>query len=779
MSQAMPIVRLLQPILVIGVIFESHFCLGATLSAPAGGAAIPLPQGQMLCDDVGGGWVAESSGTMVRPPSDVGQIGRTTQIRVAPSLAACTKSKDAVALVVSGPIPAVDRRSIDLWVDEGRLECRGTGIDGSRLEWDSKGEHGGDVCVAPSTASAFQSCSYSVGKKMPADPAYFVLRVLPAGVSAHTDIYDSTGHSVTPDSLLITPARLLVASALTSDRHVDLSAGEARLPLTHPEAVATAECDAGQCEVIGRDVRVLSLSGPARALNLKLRLTPHVFVRSGDQFAQTVSIPLDVTYCPITVVSPPPIRDIDDVRVVIRVDARCGATADALRWKANGISVPVIDSESKEDSVYMLVDIGRVTSEQLTLAATRGPSGSSIVALTTVPTVPAPQLRVALHLANFGDIDFIPSNRDVTVSATAPNLHGTVVTLPVAGAYVVIRHGDGTDIRGSTGGGYVVLRFAIRDKSLPGRFAEADLAHLNDFVQRALREVNVPAPFGAAASSKSPIVEMLCTQPTGHAKRVIPGVPLHIPFAQRDGCRLIIYRERIPAEDGEQRLDIEVDVTTSAGVSRSEGHLEQRLVLHRGSEQRVVWLHGVKSQFDRITVRVTHVIDETQYLRGGSEHLDVPAAQWTVVVEDTSLRFYATAAIPVSLFRFSNDPGGAGTGPLSLNLGMLTRLTWVTSEGRDGILALEGGVMGMGLATTSTRQLNILAGLGMGVPVGNVGQPTQASINIHAWAAYRLGNETAPLLNFAGIPTGSYVALKHWSFVFGPSVTFGNLGFDI
>lgn len=140
----------------------------------------------------------------------------------------------------------------------------------------------------------------------------------------------------------------------------------------------------------------------------------------------------------------------------------------------------------------------------------------------------------------------------------------------------------------------------------------------------------------------------------------------------------------------------------------------------------------------------------------------------------------ATAAIPVQLFPFSNDPGGAGNGPLSLNLGVLSRFTWVTNEGTEGILGLEGGVMGMGLASDNTRQLNIVGGLGVAVPLGNNGQPSQASINIHAWAARRLGNEFAPSLGASGnaIP-GRYVNLNHWSFIYGPSVTFGNLGVEI
>jgi hypothetical protein len=280
-------------------------------------------------------------------------------------------------------------------------------------------------------------------------------------------------------------------------------------------------------------------------------------------------------------------------------------------------------------------------------------------------------------------------------------------------------------------------------------------------------------------------VEVLCTDATGHSLKVIPGVPLHIPFAERDGCRLMVYPNRIPEEDGEQRLDVDIGVTSVGGSSRSDGHFSQRLILSHGAEPRIFWIHGVQSQFDRITVQLTHVTEQSQYVRGGADHIDVPSAKWTIVAENTRWRFYATVSVPVQLFRFSNDPNGAGTGPLSLNLGVLTRFTWVTREGTEGILGLEGGVMGMGLAADNTRQLTLVGGLGIGVPLGNVGQPTQASINIHAWAAYRLGNEYAPSLTPSGAQvvntTGQPVpiALGHWSFVFGPSVTFGNVGFDM
>jgi hypothetical protein len=78
--------------------------------------------------------------------------------------------------------------------------------------------------------------------------------------------------------------------------------------------------------------------------------------------------------------------------------------------------------------------------------------------------------------------------------------------------------------------------------------------------------------------------------------------------------------------------------------------------------------------------------------------------------------------------------------------------------------------MAMGLASEKDRQLNIVSGLGVSVPLGNAGQPSQAAINIHAWVGYRLGEQEGEL------DDGSLVELNPWSFIFGPSVTIGNVG---
>jgi len=113
----------------------------------------------------------------------------------------------------------------------------------------------------------------------------------------------------------------------------------------------------------------------------------------------------------------------------------------------------------------------------------------------------------------------------------------------------------------------------------------------------------------------------------------------------------------------------------------------------------------------------------------------------------------------------------AYSGILSLNFGVLGRLTWVDMEGRDGLLALEAGVLGVGLAPVDTsakgqslRQVATVVGLGLGMPIANRALTTQASINLHAWFEYEMGRAI-------GISEGS-----PYGFIFGPSITFGNVG---
>jgi hypothetical protein len=84
--------------------------------------------------------------------------------------------------------------------------------------------------------------------------------------------------------------------------------------------------------------------------------------------------------------------------------------------------------------------------------------------------------------------------------------------------------------------------------------------------------------------------------------------------------------------------------------------------------------------------------------------------------------------------------------------------------------------MGMGLATDKDRQLAVVAGFGISIPIGNLNQPTQAAVNIHAWGSYSLGEREGRLTDDTGAATGQVISLSPWAFVFGPSITIGNIG---
>jgi hypothetical protein len=751
----------------------------AAMQAPVGGAPVAIPGGKVVCGSIAGEWTVESSRTRIRPPKNPSQVGRSTEVVVAANLGACTSSKDKLTLGVTGPLPQVDRRSVELMVDEGRLDLRGTDLEATELFWQARGQNGSDSCVSGAPAGAQQTCSFTVSRQLPADTTQTTLWLLPAGARLGIDTFDAQGNSLLLAALQVTPARIVISRLMPRERVLDVSTGEARLELGHPEAVASVECSPARCELSGREILVRAVTGALRSLAVRGRLLPRVFMRAGEHLVDSFSSSFDLAFCPLSLSSGPPLREVDDLRVAVRMDARCGASARDLHWTANGNGVGVLDVENAKSEVHVLLGVGRIASGRLVLSAARADTEGSVVALTTVRTTPPPRLRTSLELPGYGAINFIPTNRDAVLGVNAVGLRGTLVPLPVAGAYEVSQRDRLTRIRAAKGaGGYVALRFAYRDPALPGRFAQADLAHLVDAVQRRLEEANLPAPIGASVAGARPIIALECRGESGGFFTLPVGETTHIRFDRRDSCRVVIHRRRIRAEDGEQRLDLAIEVISTGGTSRPEGHLTHRLVMRHGEEDRVIWISGVQAQYDRINVRVTHVVDETQYLRGQEERLALPAAHWTAIVADTHFRFYATAAIPVSLFRFAADPKGVGNGSLSLNVGMLSRLTWLTRDGTEGLFGLEAGVMGMGLAADNQRQLNIVAGISLSVPLGNARQLTQAAVNVHAWAAYRLGSQSAELpAPLGGVP--ETIQLEPWAFIFGPSITIGNIGLDL
>jgi hypothetical protein len=228
------------------------------------------------------------------------------------------------------------------------------------------------------------------------------------------------------------------------------------------------------------------------------------------------------------------------------------------------------------------------------------------------------------------------------------------------------------------------VRFGYRVDGLPAPFAATDLAVVTEALQRPIHEASVPAPIGPSATGPEPLVELVCTDEHGNLQRIVPGKRTSIPFRRRDGCRVIVHRERFEPEDGTQDLTVEVEVTKVDDRARSDAHVNERMLLRPGPEPRIFWIKGVKAQFDRVTVRVAHVADDDRYTGARDTRTSLPAVQWTLVVGEGHLRFYATAAIPTGLFHIT-----APSGVLTLNFGALSRLPAEEGKTRVGWRAVD------------------------------------------------------------------------------------------
>jgi hypothetical protein len=708
--------------------------------------------------------VAREAGAPLATRLSVPEISRSIVGIVIVSASVGTFARTAAAAETLAAPSEIDATGTTLYLDQGRLELRGTGLRGVRVEWRAGARSGGDACVAPLLGGAsakLETCALSVPKDLPADTAFDWSPAATAG---------ALPGGKPPEALR--PARIVLDHLLAPAAAVDLSSGIGRLPVVHAEAVSTVDCTPARCEPDDGAIVVRGVSGTATSLTVRFRLSPHYFIARGDALDTVSSRPVPVVHCGATIVSGSPLRRSEATRVILRLDGRCAADARELRWTVNGDAARLERVEHVDGSSFVQLGVGDVEDAQVTVLATRPEPDGSVVAAAHADTRPAPQPRATLELPTFGRISFIPTNREADLRTPSVGEHARLVPLPVEGAYTVSLAGRALRVRGEeSAGGFVSLRFGYRLDTLPAPFAATDLAILTEAVQRPVREASVPIPLGASLLGPAPLVELLCSDSSGRTERIPAGAEHSIPYAQRDSCHLVIHRERFKPEDGTQDVTVDVSVTKVDDSARADSHVSERLILRAGAQPRVFWIHGVRAPFDRVTVRITHVVDEAHDVGGSEVYANLPAAQWSIVVGQGHVRFYATAAIPTGLFRIT-----APSDVLTLNFGALSRLTWLDREGHEGLVGLELGAMGIGLAATPgfPRTLAVLGGLGVGVPIGNRGESSQTSVNLHAWVAYELRDEYfIDQVNKTG-PLAS-----HWSFLFGPSITIGNVGTNL
>jgi hypothetical protein len=441
-----------------------------------------------------------------------------------------------------------------------------------------------------------------------------------------------------------------------------------------------------------------------------------------------------------------------------------------VRFVSAGVALKQLRTVEHESGTYVLLKLGDFDDDTLTITAVRGEQEPIVLAVKHTPARAAPVVRASLELPGFPNLNFIPNNRPAVVHVAPPGEHQRLSLLPIMGVYDVEFSSTGvTSIRGDrNAAGLTELRFGLRAESLPGGLDEANLAVVTDPLQRSVHEANIPAPIGTTLEGPAPLIEVVCGGGDVAQQRIFVGSTAHLPFAMRDTCRVIFHRERLSPEYGTQKLNFEIDVLRADGSSRGGGHVAEVLTFKSGSEPRHAWIRGVSDPFDRVIVRVSHEADEAHYMGASEIRTGAPAAQWSLVFGTGRARLYGTTTIPTGLYRFGDK---AHSGVLSLNFGVISRLTWLDKEGREGFLGAEAGVLVIGLANSQSQtgesltQIGAVVGLGVAVPIANRSSVTQASINLHAW--------------FEADITRSTDSSSRYAFIFGPSISIGNVGTNL
>jgi hypothetical protein len=745
-----------------------------TWQAPVGGNAIALGPGRVACAGTSGDWSIEQDGHSLRPPTGNDAIGRAVDARIALSKEACATAPAPITLVAIGRSPAIDASATTLFVDGMRVDLRGRGLKGAVVRWHIGDRSGVDRCVQPQPEAGAERCVVAVGHGLPADPTEPDLDLLPAGARFGTDVvtWDASGRRVAADEMVLRPARVVVDALVPSDVTIDLAGGtSSRIPLVHPEAVTGADCGAASCTVSGSVVVVGGLASVSNSLAVRLRLAPGVVMRRADTLDAAPLIQVPVLPCAMSMASGDAIRGVDATRAVVRVEARCAAEAGSLRWFSAGRMLDVLSVFDGGGAAYVLLGVGRVEGNDLVITATRaGPDGST-VGQARARTRGLPPPRASLVLDGGQSIDFVPTNRPALIRWAKIQGAGELALLPLEGIYTVQERDGAMRIQGERGaGGFVAMRFAWRVPTLPGPLAAIDLAIVADPVELPMHEANVAVPLGASAMGPRPLVDLVCgAGPT--LRRLAPGRNAHVPFDERDACRVIFHQERLSPSDGAQKLQLEVEVTRVDGTTRPEAHVSQTVVMRASDQPRIAWIKGIVGSFDRATLRVSHAGDD--YVDRADQQSGEPSIQWSVVFGTGHFRLYATTAIPTGLYRVSDRQH---SGILLLNFGALMRATWLDGEGHEGFLGLEAGVMAEGLTNdkdssgNSLTQVATVTGIGISVPIANRSLATETSINLHAWFEYEVSRALGNGTNGTGSPIG---------FVFGPSLSIGNIGMNL
>ena len=138
----------------ITLVLASRGARAEMWEAPIGGKALSVGEGRVACPGTSGAWAIEQEGRAVRPPTTDDAVGKSVDLKVAPSASACTTAVASVTLVAVGHSPVVDPNASILFVDEARVEVHGRGLRGMVVRWQNGDRGKATIAACSSSAGA-------------------------------------------------------------------------------------------------------------------------------------------------------------------------------------------------------------------------------------------------------------------------------------------------------------------------------------------------------------------------------------------------------------------------------------------------------------------------------------------------------------------------------------------------------------------------------------------------------------------------------------------------
>ena len=158
------------------------------------------------------------------------------------------------------PAPTINPASVTLYLDQGRLEIEGTNLKNVRVRWESGHGTGLNICADPKpTSGDRERCALSVPRDLSGDAK------LSWGGPATPSV--AAPATAPPGLLPLRVARVVINRIFpAATTAVDLTNGMGRVPLAHPEAVASVDCTQARCELEDSGVQVRPIGVAAATL---------------------------------------------------------------------------------------------------------------------------------------------------------------------------------------------------------------------------------------------------------------------------------------------------------------------------------------------------------------------------------------------------------------------------------------------------------------------------------------------------------------------------------